>query len=134
MNRLPNLNIPSRTPAGAVDASAITISGLCLIHCLALPVLAGVLPMAGVWAEAEWVHKVFVLLAVPISGYAVFAKGVQFRDRIFIFLVTLGLSLLIAGAFIEALHDFETLMTAVGALFVIAGHLWRWRRHREGRP
>lgn len=133
MNRLPSINVPSRAPLGAVDASALTVSSLCLIHCLALPVLAGVLPMAGAWAEAEWVHKVFVLLAIPISGYVVFAKGAQFRDRIFIFLVTLGLTLLTASAFIEALHDFEKLMTALGALLVAAGHLWRWRRHKEGR-
>lgn len=133
MNRPPNIPVPSRTPIGAVDASALTVSSLCLIHCLAAPVLAGVLPMAGAWAEAEWVHKVFVLLAIPISGYAVFAKGVRFRDRLFIFLVTAGLALLTASAFIEALHDYETPMTAVGALLVAAGHIWRWRRHKEGR-
>ena len=131
MNRSPNIDLPSRRPLGAVDAGAITVSSLCLIHCLALPVLAGVLPLAGAWAEAEWVHKVFVLFAIPISGYAVFAKGARFRDPLFVFLATLGLTLLTAAAFVEALHDFEQPMTAAGALIVAAAHVWRWRRHRE---
>lgn len=133
MNRPGNIDASSRPRFSAVDAAGVSVSSLCLIHCLALPVLAGVLPLMGAWAEAEWVHKAFVLLAVPISGYAVFANGVRFRDRLFIFLVTSGLALLAASAFIEALHDFEQAMTAAGALLVAAGHLRRWRRHGDAR-
>ena len=54
-------------PARTGDAVAISLSGLCLIHCLALPVLTGFLPLMGAWAEAEWVHLGFVGLAVPVS-------------------------------------------------------------------
>ncbi|WP_413894670.1 MerC family mercury resistance protein [Pantoea ananatis] len=46
------------------------MSGLCLLHCLALPLLAAALPLFGVWAEAEWVHVVFVAIAAPLAGLA----------------------------------------------------------------
>ena len=131
MKRSGNINASLQTRPSTVDAAAISVSSLCLVHCLALPVLAGVLPIAGAWAEAEWVHKAFVLLALPISGYAVFSINVQSRDALFVFLVTSGLTLLAASAFVEALHDVEKPLTATGALLVVAGHLWRWRRHQE---
>lgn len=115
----------------AIDAAGISVSSLCLIHCLALPVIAALLPLAGVWAQAEWLHKALVLTALPVSGYAVFVRGVHFRDPFFVFLVTFGLALLAAAAFLDALHDVETPMTAAGALIVAAGHLWRWRGHHE---
>jgi len=56
--------------AALLDASAVALSSLCLLHCLALPLLAAALPLFGAWAEAEWVHAVFVAIALPITGFA----------------------------------------------------------------
>lgn len=131
MNKSGGINAPLHARLRAIDAAGISVSSLCLIHCLALPVLAGVLPIASSWAAAEWAHKALVLLAIPISGYAVFTRGVQFHDSLFVFLVTFGLALLAASAFIDALHDFEKPVTSAGAFIVAAGHIWRWRRHKE---
>jgi hypothetical protein len=57
------------TPALAkvLDASAVGLSALCLVHCLALPALALLLPVLGFWAQAEWVHVAFVLIAAPVA-------------------------------------------------------------------
>ena len=77
--------------AAVLDTSAITLSGLCVIHCLALPVMAAFLPVAGVWAEAEWVHKVFVLFAVPVSGLAIWQSFSSPGGRGFVALATVGL-------------------------------------------
>jgi hypothetical protein len=52
------------------DASAVLLSALCLAHCLALPLLAAALPLFGVWAQAEWVHGLFVAIALPLAGLA----------------------------------------------------------------
>ncbi len=121
----------SRTlSSGAIDGAAISLSGLCIIHCLALPLFAASLPMIGALAEAEWVHGAFVLLAIPLSGYAIsraLAGGRQFG---FITLAMLGLGLLLAGAFVEALHDYETLLTVSGGLVLALAHLSRWLGHQ----
>lgn len=115
--------------AGAIDASAITLSGLCVVHCLALPLLAAFLPLAGAWSEAEWVHKVFVAFALPLSGFAII-RGLSGPGwRVFVGLAVGGLLLLLVGAFVEALHEVETPITVTGALMLASAHIWRWSRH-----
>lgn len=118
---------PSRT--AIIDVSAITLSGLCVVHCLALPLIAAFLPLAGAWSEAEWVHKAFVVLALPLSGFAI-VRGLSGPDwKVFVGLAVTGLILLVAAAFVEALHDFETPVTVAGALMLASAHIWRWARH-----
>lgn len=117
--------------ATLIDASAITFSGLCAIHCLALPVIAVFLPLAGIVAEAEWLHKVFVLAALPFSGLALFQSWGKQRVVGFVLLGGAGLAQLIAAAFIEPLHDYEKLLTVSGALMLATGHFLRWQNHRH---
>ncbi|MEL7485913.1 MAG: MerC domain-containing protein [Pseudomonadota bacterium] len=112
--------------ASTIDASAIGLSALCLGHCLALPVVGAFLPFAGVLAEAEWIHKVLVLTAVPITLFAIMRhKSVRVRSS-FIAPALIGLFLLIAAGFIDALHDYEIWLTAIGAIFLGAAHFWHW--------
>ncbi|MEM5515373.1 MerC domain-containing protein [Henriciella sp. AS95] len=119
--------------ARAIDASAITLSGLCMIHCLALPLLAAMLPLAGAWAQAEWVHKAFVLIALPLSGFAIVRGSRSHAGAGFILLAVTGLTLLLAAAFLEPLHEVETPVTVTGALMLASAHIWRWSRHRKRR-
>ena len=114
---------PSR--AAAIDAPAIAFSGLCFIHCLILPVLSASLPSLGVLAEAEWLHKAFVFAALPFSLIALASKQ---TSAVAGGLIVVGFSLLVAGAFVEALHDYETLLTVTGAIVLASGHVVRWVR------
>ncbi|MEM7329882.1 MAG: MerC domain-containing protein [Pseudomonadota bacterium] len=109
--------------AAVIDGSAIVLSSLCLIHCLALPLLSAILPIAGVWAEAEWLHKAFVIAALPFSLIGLQSKRVSWATSV---LIVSGLAMLLAGAFVEALHDYETLLTVAGALVLATGHIMRW--------
>ena len=114
---------PSRT--AVIDAPAIAFSGLCFIHCLILPVLSAGLPSLGVLAEAEWLHKGFVIAALPFSLIALASKQTSLIAGA---LIVVGFSLLVAGAFVEALHDYETLLTVAGAIVLASGHVLRWVR------
>jgi len=109
--------------AAVIDGSAIVLSSLCLIHCLALPIMSAALPVAGVWAEAEWVHRLFVLLAVP---FALLALASKYAGYLTGSLIVVGISTLAAGAFVEAFHDYEVTLTVVGASLLAAGHGLRW--------
>ena len=108
-----------------IDAPAIAFSGLCFIHCLILPVLSAGLPSLGVLAEAEWLHKAFVFAALPFSLIALASKPTNFVAS---GLIVIGFSLLVAGAYVEALHDYETLLTVIGATVLASGHVVRWAR------
>ncbi|MDG2243738.1 MAG: MerC domain-containing protein [Rhodospirillaceae bacterium] len=113
-----------------LDASAIGLSGLCLIHCLALPVLTAVSPIAGVLAEAEWIHKLLVVLALPVSGLVIWTNLNTERNILFIGCVAAGLALLLGAAFIEALQDFEAPLTVAGAGLLSFAHGYRFATHR----
>lgn len=109
--------------AAVVDGSAIALSGLCLLHCLALPLLSAFLPIAGVWAEAEWLHKAFVIAALPFSLIGLSSKRITIPIGT---LIASGIGLLLIGAFVESLHDYETQLTVAGGLLLATGHALRW--------
>ena len=114
--------------ASILDGSAVGLSFMCLIHCLALPVMAAFLPLAGVLAEVEWIHKLLVLLALPITALAVTRHRKTGVGLFFIVPAIVGLALLLAAAFIEAFHDLETQLTIIGAMLLASAHAWRWAR------
>lgn len=104
------------------DLVAIGLSGLCMAHCLALPLAAALLPMAGAWAEAEWVHWAFALIAAPISAWSLTRRP----RAVPILLGGLGLGLLFAGAAEFPSHDAETLVTVTGSLLLALAHGLNW--------
>ena len=120
----------SKVRTAQLDGAALCLSALCIIHCLALPTLSVLLPVLASVAEAEWVHKTFVLFAVPIALIALFQVIRTDIAILFGVLASIGLGLLIAGAFVESFHDYETPLTVAGAVFLAVAHVLRWRRFR----
>lgn len=115
----------THTPAGRVgDIAAISLSSLCLIHCLALPLAASLLPLAGVWTEAPWVHWAFALTAAPISLWTLTRRPALAP----LGLGVVGLVLLFAGAAEFPSHETETAVTVAGGLFLALAHVMNWKR------
>ena len=112
-------------PSSLSDASAVGLSGLCLAHCLALPLVAASSPLVATWAEAEWVHAVVIALAAPISILSLWRKG---RGATVIALSATGLAFLTAGALHWPTAALETQITVAGSLILAAAHLINWRR------
>jgi hypothetical protein len=114
-----------------LDASAVGLSGLCLAHCLALPVAAAFLPVLGTWAEAEWVHLAFLAAAVPISTVALVRSG-GWKAPVVLGLALIGIGLLMSGA-LFANEGVELAMTVAGGLALATAHTLNWRRlgHRH---
>lgn len=116
-------------PARTGDVVAISLSGLCLAHCLALPLAAGFLPLLGAWAEAEWVHWIFVAIAAPVSIWTLTrARSQNGLSAATMGLTTLGISFLVAGAAGYPAHEWETGLTVSGGLALAGAHLINWRR------
>jgi hypothetical protein len=115
-----------------LDVSAITLSTLCLLHCLALPLLSAFLPLAGALAEAEWLHRTFVLIAAPITLLAIRHGSGKSAAPGFKVLALTGLGLLAAGAFFNARDDHEVFLTTLGGLLLATAHAWRWSRRGTG--
>jgi len=124
---------PSFAASSWADLSAAALSGLCLVHCLALPVLASLLPVLGAWSEAEWVHAVFVLVAVPLSIGALWRAHARAPLPASLWLMgALGLLLLAAGALGWPRPQWEAPVTVAGSLALVATHALNLRRgHRH---
>ncbi len=113
-----------------LDLYAATLSALCLIHCLALPLLASLLPLAGQLSENELIHRVLALLAAPATLWIGWKSRLNRALRPFIVAALPGLGLLLAGAFVHALEAHEQAVTVAGAVLLATAHLWRWMRLR----
>ena len=121
------------TLAKALDASAVGLSALCLVHCLALPALALLLPVLGFWAQAEWVHVAFVLIAAPVAVLS-FIDLPRLRPRSWPMTAAalVGLGLMIAGALGFPVPAHERVLTVAGGLLLAGAHLANWRRRHNG--
>jgi hypothetical protein len=117
------------TLARAMDASAIGLSALCLVHCLALPALALALPFLGAWAHAEWVHVAFICAAAPIALTALVDwRTLRPHAWAFVALAALGLGLMLAGALEVPSAGWERPLTVIGGVILATAHILNWRR------
>jgi len=122
----------SSPPNRLFDISAISLSGLCLAHCLALPIAAAFLPALGAWSRAEWVHGLFVAIAAPLTGFALWRVHLSHPlPGGLIVLAMAGLALLLAGALHWPTFGWETPLTVAGSLCLASAHLWNWCRHQR---
>ncbi|MEA1941150.1 MAG: MerC domain-containing protein [Pseudomonadota bacterium] len=107
------------------DAIGIGLSGLCLVHCLALPVLVSLGP-ALVWMENGWVHLALAGLALVVSLNAMRDwppgnKGLALKT-----LAATGLGLLLLGALAGIPELAERAITVAGASLLALSHGAAW--------
>ena len=106
------------------DFLGITCSGLCLMHCLALPVLVAIgVPAATLSIlQDDWVH-LSVGICVLMLAFATFPFGFQSHKRVYpMLLAMLGLTFL--GAALVVPESAEVLLTAVASFSLIAAHVF----------
>lgn len=117
--------LPPPTYESWVDRLGIWLSGLCMIHCLATPVLLLMLPMFSM-SKSEWVHIVLALV-LPIVTLAAFVPGYRRHgDHAIIGLGIVGLILIAFAAFdpFKVLNEItESAVTTFGGLALITGHI-----------
>ena len=116
------------SPTARLDLYAVGLSTLCVLHCVALPVLVALMPMVGQAAENELVHRVLAVAAVPVSLRVIWKTRPLSDNRLFVGAALLGLGLLLLGAFMEALSAYEEPITVAGGVLLASAHIWHWLR------
>lgn len=108
-------------PTRRLDRIAITLSGLCLVHCLATAVLLALLSAAGSALGNPLIHEVGLSLAMLLGAIAL-GRGVHEHGFMLPGAVgALGLGVM-AGA-LSLPHDGgEALFTVIGVGILALGH------------
>lgn len=113
------------------DRAGIAISSLCILHCLLLPMVMTTLPLVGILAENETIHKILVILAVGSAFFAFTPPMPSKIGNVIRSVGGLGVLCLIFGAFIEPLHDYEKQLTVMGAFSLASAHLYKMLAYRH---
>ena len=108
------------------DKFGMILSLACIVHCFFVP--SFVILTSGFYSfslDNEFVHKLLVSLAFPISGFALLS-GYKFHQKaLFLFLGILGLSALIVAVVSgeSMLGEFwEKALTLMGSVLVVIAH------------
>jgi hypothetical protein len=111
-------------PTFKLDRFAITLSGLCLVHCIATTVFVAMLASAGSVLGSPIIHEVGLTVAMTIGALAL-GKGIL--DHGFMMPSAVGgLGLGVMAGALTLPHDGsgggEALFTMVGVLILALGH------------
>ena len=119
----------SRRLSSFLDKSAMTLSGLCLVHCL-----AGALALTVFAVSSEWlshnVHVVGLAIALPLAVIALW-RGVAVHGRLGVAVLgALGIGAMAASLGIGHGGRGEILMSVAGVAMLGAAHYWNLRASR----
>lgn len=123
------------TAIGILDRSAIVLSVICAMHCLAVPLSVAIVPMASTyWFADEHFHFLLLYLVLPTSALAICLGCRRHRTFRVIAWGSAGLGLLVVGALLG--HDRlgelgEKGLTLLGAGFVVLAHVHNFRLCRQ---
>lgn len=114
--------------ANVIEGAALSASLLCLVHCLALPILLLLLPgIIGLFAQSPAFHYVALVLIVP-SAVAAFWLGYRrHRAMLPVVMGVIGVSCLAIALLPGAGEDVELWLTVAGSLVLVTGHTLNWR-------
>lgn len=117
------------------DRIAIALSAICILHCLAVPLLAAILPFAFVsmGTEAHF-HEWLLWGVVPTSLFG-FGFGLRYHQRYWIPVTgAVGLAIVAFAAIVA--HDAwvwwqELLLSALGSVLLVAAHWYNFLEVRH---
>jgi predicted MFS family arabinose efflux permease len=110
-----------------LDGTGATIGLLCAVHCMAFPLIIGMLPLLGRLGEEQIEHTLIGMALLVGTGAAVLGWR-RHRDRRLLSLFAIGLVLLALSTTIEG-NDAWLLVPASG--LVAGAHLWSARLGRQ---
>jgi len=126
------MSAPESESQSRLDRTAMWLSGLCLVHCLALPLAVLMAPTFSAWLEATetTTHWLLFGFALPISAIAL-ARGYQrLHSALTLALGGAGLVLMLLAVSHIFGSEMEVLLTVIGVSAVMYAHLRNMLGHQ----
>jgi hypothetical protein len=117
---------PHQPVPRGLDGWAAMLSSLCLVHCVALPLMAVLLPSIAVLDgdTSHITHWLLLAVAAPVSVLALWRAARQHRSAGPALIAAAGFALMAGAALLHGL--IEQALTVSGGLLVAAAHLRNW--------
>lgn len=113
-----------------LDAAGIGLASLCIVHCLVFPLIVAGLPMlSDILDLPDAFHLGMILLALPLSGFALVRGYGLHHHRAPAAIGSAGLALMTGAVTLATNEAWETGPTVLGSLLLSGAHLWNWRLH-----
>ena len=108
-----------------LDRAAVFLSGLCLLHCLAIPFALLLGPIASHWLTSNetQVHWILLALALPISVVALWRGYRRHGSQLTLALGMLGLLFMFVGVSHLLGESWEIALTVVGVSALLIAHV-----------
>lgn len=116
-----------------LDKTAVTLSGVCLLHCLALPLVLAVLPFLHE-IPVEHLHVQMLIIVIPVSVFAFVMGFRRHRNKYIIVSGVLGIAILaIGGTFAHSYYGLaaDRSLTIAGAAILAVTHYYNSRLSRH---
>jgi len=117
------------------DKLSITLSLACMIHCLLMPsfliLTSGFLALS---IDNELIHKVFLIIVLPVSLYALITGYQNHKILSYLYLGISGLWLLFFAVFFGegVFGEFtEKSLTLIGSMIVASSHYQNYKACKE---
>ena len=134
-NRIKHSNNMNTQTSANADKLSITLSLACVIHCLLMPsfliLTSGFLAIS---IDNELIHKVFLIIVLPVSLYALISGYKNHKISSYLYLGISGLWLLIFAVFFGegVFGEFaEKSLTLIGSIVVAYSHYKNYQACRE---
>ena len=131
---------PSRAPSSAADGAGVVLSVACGIHCLLTPILLLALPSLGEAFHNPLVHKLIAVGVTIIAVPTLWRGYTRHRNVLPLILGFLGMLAVWSALLIP--HDAKaherfhlpagTIITIIGSVLLISGHVLNIRNCRSG--
>ncbi len=128
----------TRKVSDKLDRTAVALSGICLVHCLALPLAIALFPLLGTTLIGhDTFHQLILIVVLPTTVVAL-AMGYRHHRSLWVAaLGFLGAAALVFAAFaVHALHgeNLERWVTVAGGVTLALAHIGNFRlcRHAHG--
>ena len=114
-----------------LDTAAVFLSGVCMLHCLALPIALTILPIVNVTlVDESTFHLLMVAVILPVSVIALTIGCRQHKDKLTLILGSVGLVILTLTAIFG--HNLlgltgERIVTSICGLILAAAHIQNYR-------
>lgn len=116
---------PKSSSTTGLDRAAVLLSGLCLLHCLAVPFAIIFGPLLSQWlvSSETQVHWLLLALALPISAIALARGYSRHHSTLTLLLGGMGLTLMFIGVSHLIGESWEIALTAIGVSSLLVAHI-----------